>query len=309
MTLGSNTRRVVVVGLNAVVAVAVPLLVADADVFTAAEAYLLGALLFIALTVLELTFAIDALSDSASRQLTRVELDTRLQGLARLIEANHERPPAPDDLFSYYFDRKLAELEESLKTASDRDEVLINETLYDIRGRMLRTAFRGRRTDIFRAVHLCDDNDFFFGSDYHDSFRQRHSLVEAGKIVAVRRLVVYNDRQELDDGAVRRLLTFHEHTPRYEARTLQADRFWAILSSFGISHGKNLDFGIQGTAYLFTRGVLAPGQRAVGRYTRAQHEIALYRGAFDECWSVAEPESMGQPTAEVTVDWLFTGVG
>ena len=301
--------RALVAIINLIISVAVPLLISikDPNPFSVGESYVLGVVLFIALTTFELYF----MAERAFATETRVTkiwdardlLDARLQEVRRLFHEVEEHKVGDPDLFVSYFNKKLIDLEKSLRDACSKNEVRINETMLEVTTWLLESSFRGRPTDVFRAVHFSEDNTFFFDVHSKRYFIQVRDLVTDKKISTVRRLIVFSDPSQLQGAQTQRLICFHQKTPLYECRAISYEVFMRIVRDYDL-HYLVKDFGIYGTSYLY-KGMVAQVEEIVGSYSRDATEIARFIDCFDTCWyAAAEPPGVATSDT-ISVDWLF----
>lgn len=99
------------------------------------------------------------------------------------------------DLFQSFFDDRAAELEKSIVEAANRDELHL-ERSHVVSFSVLMGSFKGDPEDILRAVHLFEDNVWFFGIYAKGYFYQMYDLVKQKKVKAVKRLMLYKDDAE-----------------------------------------------------------------------------------------------------------------
>lgn len=304
--------RFLIATLNLIVSVAVPLAFSkmDPSPFSTGESYIFGVLLFIALTVFELYIYAERAFATETRVTkiwdTREKLDARLQEVRRLFHEVEEQKVGDPDLFVSYFNKKLADLENSLRDASSKKEVRISETMLEVTTWLVKSSFHGRKTDVFRAVHFAGDNDFFFDVHSKRYFGQVAEMVDSGQIKQVRRLVVVRDNEQLKDPRTQRLLTFHQENKNFSCQVISYDSFMTIVGDYGLRHLVN-DFGIYGNSYLY-KGVIAKSQEIVGSYSRDQEEIDRFIDCFDTCWRDASrpPPRCAKPRTKCSVDWMFS---
>jgi hypothetical protein len=310
---GVNTRRALVGLANLVVAAVVPLWASFQvpPIFTNGELYLLGVLLFIALTCVEIGFLAEIAFAKEFRQTeiwdAREELDARLQEVRRLFHQVGEGRLADSDLFDHYFEQRLQALESSLRDACSRREIQIDETMLDVTTWLMESSFRGRPEDIFRAVFFTEDTSFFFDVHSRRYFNQAYHLVEDGKLAEVRRLIVYSDPADLLTPRVQRLIEFHNRMPKYSCRVIAATSFKRFVSDYKL-HQLARDFGIYGNSYLY-KGVVNHVDDIVGYYSRDNKEIEKFKRCFQDCWDeeIAPKEVLRSTTPDSELlAWLFT---
>lgn len=312
---GINARRALVALANLVISVGVPLGVSfqkqKPPTFTTGELYLLGVLLFIALTCLEIGLLAEVAFAKELRQTeiwdAREALDSRLQEVRRLFHQVGEYRLTESDLFVHYFEQRLQALEASLRDACSRREIQIDETMLDVTTWLMESSFRGQSTDIFRAVFFTEDTNFFFDVHSRRYFNQAYHLVEEGKLAEVRRLIVYTDEADLLTDRIQRLIEFHNRTPKYSCRVIRTSSFKRIVTDYKL-HQLARDFGIYGDSYLY-KGVTNHVDDIVGFYSRDSDEIEKFKRCFKDCWdeeiAPVEVARSSVPDSELLA-WLFT---
>ena len=308
-----NARRALIGLANLVISAGVPLWVSfqKPPTFTNGELYLLGVLLFIALTCAEIGLMAEVAFAKELRQTeiwdAREALDARLQEVRRLFHQVGEGRVADSDLFDHYFEQRLQALESTLRDACSKREIRIDETMLDVTTWLMESSFRGRPTDIFRAVFFIKDTDFFFEVHSRRYFNQAFHLVEERKLAEVQRLIVYNDPTELQAPRIKRLIEFHNRMPKYSCRVIHATSFKSFVGDYKL-HQLARDFGIYGDSYLY-KGVINHVDDIVGYYSRDRDEIDKFKRCFQDCWDEELPPTELPPG---TVDesqllaWLFT---
>jgi hypothetical protein len=304
-------RRSLVALANLVVAAVIPLWASfqKPPIFTEAELYLLGVLLLIVLTTVEIGLLAESAFAKEKRQTeiwdARQALDARLQEVRRLFHQIGEDRLPESDLFVLYFDQRLQALEARLRDAVSKREIQIDETMLDVTTWLMESSFRGRQNDIFRAVHFTADTSFFFDVHSRRYFHQAYALITDNKLAEVRRLIVYDTPDDLKTGRIQHLVEFHNRTPKYSCRVLPKAAFQRIVNDYKL-HQLARDFGIYGDSYLY-KGVINHVDEIVGYYSRDENEIARFKRCFDDCWNEATDTSY--PSVVVPagnlLPWLF----
>lgn len=302
--------RVLVALVNVIVAIGVPLLIGllNKNPFSPSESYLLGVLLFIAVTSLEIYLLAErAFAKEVRVQqvwAARTDLDSRLQEVRRLFHSVQEKKVATDDLFVRFFDHRLKMLERDLRDAESKHEVRIDGTMLEVTTWLLESSFAGRDEDIFRAVHFTSDNDFFLGLHSRRYFSQVKDLVGSGRIKGVKRLIVDDgDGPAFADPCSQRIVDFHHHAERYECRRLSRSAFAEVLRDYQLESLVR-DFGIYGQAYLY-KGVRNTAEEIIGHYSREPDEIARFIDCFETCWDSATATTCSGSSPVVSLDALF----
>lgn len=284
--------------------------------FTNVEQYFLGLLILIALTAVESAYiAAQSLSVNqvAVKQMNREieiwearsELDLRLQEVRRLFHKLEEERLSEVDLFCSYHDRKLADLEASLRDALSKRQVQIDETMFAVTDWLLASTMKGRKSDVLRAVFPLTSADFFFDVHTRRYFTQVWRLIQTNQSAGVRRLVTYDDPNRLKDVRLQRLIAFHQAVVGYEIKAIDSQSFGRYLRDYRIHH-LILDFGIYGIDYLY-KALKNDSDEIVGLYSRDSREIELFTACFDGVWESAHPLPRAELElpARVAPNWVF----
>ena len=311
--------RIALAVINAAISVVVPLFImifgGPHPPLSKGEAYLLGVLLLVGQYVFE-TWIIADRASAIEIRLTRIwdarsKLDARLQDVRRLFHELEESKRTETDLFASYFDHRLLDLETDLRDACSKKQIQVDDTMLEVTTWLLQSSFQGRPKDIFRAIHLTADNNFFFDVHAQRYFRQMLDLMSRRKALEVRRLIIYVDEDELQDPRLKRLIAFHQHQDHYEAKLLPRATFDKFLKDYHLHHLVQ-DFGVYGDTYLY-KGVLAQKDDIVGEYSRDEAELERFTDCFNTCWESAEPPAHDEAVDEagiqhdMSLSWLYRG--
>jgi len=274
--------------INIVVAAFAPILVKvwNAHLFTPAEEVFFALVCFIVLTVFEISLVIRGVTRKIRSDFdlweSRDEVDAKMYEIRRMFHKVTENSFGPSDLFVSFFSRKIDQLDDLLVDATTKQEVRIDETMFQVTSELLYSAFDGRSGDIFRALHYCADNDFFFDIHSRRYFRQAYDLLQARKIKQIKRLIVYSAECELQDDKTKLLVAFHSSNKHYDCRLLSVENFNRILDDFGL-HYLMRDFGIYGESYLY-KAYVNRRDKIIGSYSKNPNEIRRCIECFEACW-------------------------
>jgi hypothetical protein len=163
-------------------------------------------------------------------------------------------------------------------------------------------AFSGREDDIFRAVHFFRDNGLFFSRE-GKNFRNINRLLRQGQIASVKRLMVYQNKDELDDPRSQRLVRFHSNTKGYSYRIIAAKHFQSILVRNRLPTSG--DFGLYGRHYVY-EVVKNPSRRVVAIWSWDPAKVSSFTETFEACWkSTYSNELSGKLGGRILVRDLF----
>lgn len=314
-----KSRAVVISGLNAVAAVGVPLItnVVSPTALSGKEQLFLGLWIFMFLNLLEILFVFSdirgrvddavAVKDWEGRVLeVRDDIDRRISEVQRLLRVLAAGAANNTELFFEYHNRKLHDLEVSLRDACVKREVQIDETMLSVTEWLLQSSFSKGDDCILRAVLPSGETEFFFDIHPRMYFARMLELIRSGQASGVRRLIVVDDISHLEDDRLRRLIRFHNATDRYECRAIMRAHFDRIVLDYKLPH-LVVDFGVYAQSYVY-KALTNSSNQIVGTYTRDPDEIADFTGCFDTCWkagySIQDSEDM-LPTSNPSLGWLF----
>lgn len=273
--------------INFLPSVVIPALFDYFNILSRSEAVLMAVLIWVLLTCIELLHKTELMSEKQEHQSNlwniENEFESRLSNIReayRRVLVNRREMP---DLFQYTFDERVSELEKSITEAANKDELHIN------RGHLVSTnflldSFGGEVDDIFRPVHLLEDNDWFFDIISRQYFNQVYQLVNNKKIRAVKRLMLYDRDEQINDQRSLNLMKFHSMTKGYSYKVMMVHEFRTILRDLPVPLDVPRDFGIYGRKYIY----IAQANRAdnlIGYYMRNPSTIDSYIKFFETCWN------------------------
>jgi hypothetical protein len=310
MNQGRIVRKVLLIALKITGAFVIPVFISIvAPDITKSERFLLGIMVLVAANTIEILYMAD-MAFFQARQFQKLweaseALDAELHEVRRLFHIIGEERHSEDDLFYSYFRRKLSDLASSLRDATTKREILINETMMDVTTWLYKSSFFGRPNDVFRAVYLSEDEDFFFDVHVHRYFQQVYSLIQQGKAKGVRRLIVYDNDQALSTPRMQRLIAFHNDTPHYECKVISKPDFQLIIRDYQL-HYLLKDFGIYGDSYLY-KGLTNRKEEIVGMYSRNPVDIKRFTNCFEAAWLAARQAQDSEAQLHTgDVEWLFS---
>ena len=273
--------------INFIPAIVLPAIFDYYNILSRSEAVLMGVLIWTLLTCIEVLHKTNLMSERQEEQsrLWNIENDfeSRLSNIReayRRVLANRRETP---DLFQYTFDERVSELEKSITEAANKDELHINRG-HLVSTNFLLNSFRGETEDLFRPIHLLEDNDWFFDIIARQYFNQVYQLVLSKKIRAVKRLMLYTNEEQLSDPRSIKLMNFHAVTKGYSYKLMMVHEFRTILRDLPVPLDVPRDFGIYGKKYIYVAQVNR-ADNLIGYYMRNPSTIETYIKFFETCWS------------------------
>ncbi len=295
--------------INLIISVAIPFAFEHYSWLSESESILFGVLIWILLTATESLYKINEDTETEKKSLVlwniENEFDTRLSNIReahRKILANRRDLP---DLFQNFFDDRVSALEKLIIEAANSNELHL-ERSHVVSFSVLLGSFKGSSDDIIRAVHLFEDNEWFFGSIARGYFYQIFELIKSKKIKSVKRLLLYNNDSELQDPRSIKIMKYHTFTNGYSYKAMNVDEFKSLVRDFRLDVAR--DFGIYGNKYMYMSEINRADSLA-GYWKKDNAEIGTYVSFFDSCWNspgamtIKDIDSM--PKTTMPLDSLF----
>jgi hypothetical protein len=253
--------------------------------FDPAATFIVGLLVFVAVTVLELTLdarrilalrreqsVIWRADDEATMHLHNILVHTRQ--VASAAYGKHDR-------YLRYFMGEIVLLESKLREAAEQKDLVVSSDEFqspqDIEG-----AFRqGSRERLFRYTWPIEAaGSVFTSTGWRYFFDLTIRMLAEDTLTGVRALLILSDANLLSSPNVQRLLTFYSTIAHAEARVVLKRDLVAIAERNEVR--KDLvDFGIYDNSLLYVT------EHANGRFSKDEFRIGLYLRLFDTIWTSA----------------------
>jgi len=253
--------------------------------FDSAATFIIGLLVFVAVTVLELTLTARRIlalrreqsviwraDDEATMHLHNILVHTRQ--VASAAYGKHDR-------YLRYFMGEIVLLESKLREAAEQKDLVVSSDEFqspqDIEG-----AFRqGSRERLFRYTWPIDAaGSVFTSTGWRYFFDLTIRMLAEETLTGVRALLILNDEDLLDSPNVQRLLTFYSTIAHTEAKVVLRRDLVAIAERNEVRKDL-IDFGIYDDSLLYVT------EHANGRFSKDEFRIRLYLRLFDTIWSSA----------------------
>ena len=209
--------------------------------------------------------------------------DARGEGgemLANVRKSYDDLLLAGNTLFAAYFRREIRRLEGQVHQAASKFELYVDQDSDTTE--MMLLPFDGRSSGVIGFVHHVEDNSFLLDVHARHFFIAIVEGVRSGKIASVRRLLVYNDPEDLDSDDSQRIMAFHRSEKNFDYRVIQRNDFERMARDSHLPSGK-LDFGLYGPWYIF-RSLEANSDEVSGVFLSGSRELEIYRAFFERCW-------------------------
>ncbi len=175
-----------------------------------------------------------------------------------------------------------------MKISDENSEVRFGESnvsaLRKIRANILLSSFSGNSEDIYRAVHFFKDNLFFFADYAKEFFYRTQYLLNSGKILEIRRLLVFMNDNEINSEESQRIIQFHSFSSGYACKIINANDYSAIRKDYKIH--PNIDFGIFGNKRVY-KARTDRLDYVIGSWSSKKKVVEKYIQLFDTCWKRA----------------------
>ncbi|MGA5262998.1 hypothetical protein ACPCI0_22575 [Streptomyces griseoincarnatus] len=275
--------------LYAVPSVVVPiilgLVIKDSDggpLLSNYDQMVIGALLFIIMTLASIGHDISALARLAAREsrTARIEneVDSHLVNFRTSFNMLLQRAPYQENLFALLFTDALKDMEKAIFRAASDQSLPVDK--YTYKASAFTTAMIGERNrDVLRFVHHVGDT--FVTTLQGQDFNRRISAMCCKGNVTVRRLCVYRDSADLLDSLISRIFEFHSRNRNHDYRVLSFDAWSTILQDFGIHEFG--DMGVWGDILCY-RSPEDNAANTQGLYSTDPAVIVRFSRAFDRAW-------------------------
>ena len=264
---------------------------------TGLDQFLIGVLIYVALTLTAQAYHIRRIDASATSNLElwriKSEFDSRLNNIRQCYYELLSRRRISPEFYSLYFERSLELYEVTINEAVANHELLVDENHLSTTD-MLLACFDGRERDIARFTHYFADNDWMFETWAQNYCVQLDELVEQGKLKKVKRLFIYKEDGELALERSRLLMEFHASNPGFEYRAIKEDNYLEIVHDFHMRE-RFRDFGVYGDWYVY-RTIMAVPEHIEGVFSSSERRIKDYQDLFETCFRRGdEPVKTSRP--------------
>ncbi len=282
-------RTALLLAANFVASALVPLVVETLfaqphEHFTAAQTFGIGALTFVAVTLIEIVIELEIVRSER-------ETERRTFQMRNDIDADlHAIRDACDDALvaasgPYLLPRHCGGLVRSLRHTVEQTvascEIVVDETYLSLSAVLL-DQFHGRPDDMISLVHRFSGTSGLFRAHEMEWLRKVDEGLRGKQINQARRLFIQESDDELDDPMVRLLLAAHQRDRKYDYRIIRADYFAELIGDYTIP-AEVVDFGIYGPYAVFRGYEYAEG-RLRGSYAVRDVEVERFSDAYEACW-------------------------
>jgi hypothetical protein len=250
--------------------------------FDSAATFIVGLLVFIAATVLELT--LDARRIFALRRAQSViwraddEATSHLHNILVHMRQVASTAYGEHDRYLRYFMREIVRLESKLREAAEQLDLVVPSDEFQSR-EDIEGAFRqGSKKRLFRYTWPIDtEGSVFTTTGWRYFFDLTIRMLTENALTDVRALLILSDASLLDSPNVERLLTFYSATKGVEAKVVLKSDFEAIAERNEVPRDW-VDFGI------YDKSLLYITEQSSGRFTKDKYRIELYVRLFNIIW-------------------------
>lgn len=251
--------------------------------FDAASTFIVGLLIFVAATVLELT--LDArrilMLRRGQSMIWRADDDATMHLHNILLHAREVASSAygKHDRYVKYFMSEILLLEAKLRQAVEQKDLVVSSDEFQSPEDIIGAFKQGTRDRVFRYTWPIDiGGSVFTTTGWRYFFDLTIRMLANKTLTGVRALLVIRDPKLLDSSNLLRLLTFYSTTAGAEARVVIRHDFEVIAERNAVSKDW-IDFGIYDDSLLYVT------ERANGRFTKDDFRIGIYLRLFDTIWN------------------------
>lgn len=277
--------------------------------FTSTEQLAVGFFVFLAITMTAVSYDLAELlrlrrSEHELWQI-RNEADEWLSNIrASYVTLLNESGALGLNLFAQYFMRIFSAVADDINEAAAKHELRVDELTFGTTDLLIKImANRGDQT--LRLVHALDSrpNNFDFTTWARSYYSELTSLTKEKKIKEIRRLFIYSNEEELNDGFAQTLLAFHASNPGYDFRILNRSDWSQLGRGLGL-HEADCEIGIWGEMLGYTC-LRSSAVGLQGIYTCLPRQIGRLGELFDAGWRLGEKPAIRVNAGPVTVTDLF----
>ncbi|MDR0314239.1 MAG: hypothetical protein LBI14_11670 [Treponema sp.] len=229
--------------------------------------------------------------------------DSKLFNIMQHIKVINRSSFEQHDLFRFYLQKKVNDLNEVSNDAVNKHEIKIEGNMIEITSEMYQSAFTGSDDSIFRPMYRCNDNDFFFEGFGKNYFETANNLVKKRQIKKIKRLFVYAENSELDDIRIKKLIYFHNVTNNFECKVLKLNTYDHIKNDYNLNDITGT-FAVYGSRYLYTEKTVSTVDHVIGYYSKDPSKISNFTNFFEKCWEQAQPQPVTS-LKKITIDDIF----
>jgi hypothetical protein len=252
--------------------------------FDTAESFLLGLLVFVSLTVVELSLVSQQLFTLRQREdaITRVEdkASMHVSNIAMYARAVAASAYSENDRYLNFFLEELAHLEERLRLAAEDKQLVVPVDEFqrpqDIDGAFQRDSIR-----VFSHTWPVAENEpLFTSTGWKYFFELLIKMLNEGTVERVRSMLIVESANVAEHDQLDHLLEFYAATPGLEGIVVARQDFAPIATRNGISPG-TVDFGV------YDQSLLYVAEGVSGKFTKDPYRIAAHLRLFDSLWDSA----------------------
>jgi hypothetical protein len=205
-------------------------------------------------------------------------IDNKLSMIRKCYHFICENQDVTPDLFQKYFEDRIEVLHKSINDTSKTQELMIDQRHFS-HTKIALDCFHNEPEDIFRAVHIFKDNEFFLHGYPQEYSHEITKKLKGKKIQQVKRLLIYMDDAELNLPSSLLIIKSHEETKNYIYKIASYAEYIEVINQELTS--KYPDFGIYGSKYLY-RAEVSEKDYIRGIWTKEKGTIMKYIDIFDK---------------------------
>jgi len=261
----------------------------------------LGILTFVVASVVQIATQLNTLTSTAVEQRKLWEIKNDGDAALSNVRKHYFDISADNVLAQSYFEQKIDELNRSLTDAALRGIIQVSQNA-DTTSMML-SPFSGRMDDIVRAVHFLTDNEFLFDVHASHFFGAVASMVANGRIREVKRLVVLDAEDQLQDARTQRLLRFHRSTANFDYRIIRRADYARVMRDFPLP-ADTRDFGVYGSRFVY-KSQTNTKDDVRGVFLFDNIEVDRFINFFERCWTHRVVFTLPGAQEAISIEELF----
>jgi hypothetical protein len=279
-------KDIVLIVADIVLAVVVVLFLDYFDVkLTTAEDIMIGLLLTMSFLLIEIFWLVSRMEEQEREEWRARLIEHRFEKILHNIRAHYSDMAqmfyGDSDLFKDYFDRRLAETEEFIKSAAVHRELYVEDYHFHNTDLVL-DVFRGDSSGLLRYVWILNPKEDLFDENWKHYCRQIEEATKQAEIKEVRALLVLTPLLTRDHPAIKKLAGYFEFTKGFSYRLIEENKYLHQKNDSRIG-SEYIDFGIYGQRYIFL--TMSYGEVIAGKFCKDADVIGRYTRFFDIVWS------------------------
>lgn len=277
------------------------LVLEEGEEFTDAQNFGVGALVFLALTLVEVLVRVQRLEEG--QELERVAIRFRSEVDADLVAVREAIDTAAAtagtrSLLVEFCAQDLRKLRTAVESVVAAREIVVDQSHLYLSDSVLNVL---TPNDVVRLVHRLRLNDEITSPHELEWLRKVDELARKGRIRQVQRLFLYDEDAQCNEAGSLKLIAAHVHDRRYDCRLMPSETYDELIHQYGVPEDV-VDFGIYGSHCVFAATEYGHGAlrgTLKGVFKMQLEEVERFTRAFDALWQSSVTRRPDKPEGDV----------